>query len=123
MIKTVVSDGGRSAYAPEEKLDCAVRAIAVVLRESFTYGQVHDVFSWLGRKPKHRSYCAEEALKLFGITLQYSGSTLEQFVSASRNGRFLVHLRGHLSVVENGALIDLGPIGERKIVISCATVS
>ena len=87
MIKTIVSDGGRSAYKPDEKLDCVVRALAVALREHFTYGQVHDILAWHGRKPRHKTHDTLNALAIFGITLQESGSTLNQFASVSKEGR------------------------------------
>jgi hypothetical protein len=77
---------------------------------------VHDVLSWFGRKPRHKTHYKPEVSALFGIKWEFFGSTLNQFVNVHKQGRYLLQLKSHVTVLDNGVLIDLGLIGVRKIV-------
>lgn len=119
-IGFVHTDAGRSVSHPEERLDCAVRALAAFSRETLTYKQAHDIFSKLGRKDGHKSYCTKEALEVLGhyFVRVDTNMSLSKFVRLNPKGRYFIYVRGHCFVLENGNVLDLVPVGGKRQVLA-----
>jgi hypothetical protein len=121
-MNTIVTDAGRSVSYPEEKLDCAVRALAAFCRETLTYDRAHDIFERLGRKSRHKSYCTRSALWELGYALVnvHMNMSLSKFVKLNPKGRFFIHVRSHCFVLENSNVLDLAPVSGKRQVLAYA---
>ena len=118
-MKFIQTDGGRGPDFSGEKNDCTVRAFA--LATEIPYKQAHALMTSLGRKPKRRVYFEKMMLQIEGqcfngYMLVRRGvvyKTVAKFVEAKTEGRYLVRIRGHVTAVINGVLMDIGQIPPR----------
>ena len=121
-METIITDAGRALSHPEERLDCAVRALAAFDREHLTYAQAHDIFEGLGRKQRHKSYCTRNALWTIGYALinVSMNMSVTKFARLNPIGRYFIHVRGHCFVLENGNALDLQPVSGKRQVLAYA---
>src|ERR1035437_5373087 len=98
-IKLTDKPGMAEGYS-DEKLDCAVRALAVAL--DIPYYQAHDVFAACGRKRRHGSYNTIDTLGMLGIIGFHARVSLSKFIEDNPVGVFYIIKRGHAFAVKNG---------------------
>lgn len=93
---------------PHEKLDCVVRALALVTQRA--YRDVHAKCKAAGRKDSRRTkdvVVAAVATQLGVTRLTHIGRpTLAQFLRDFPTGRFYVSRRGHAFAVIDGVVHD-----------------
>lgn len=110
----------------QETNDCAVRAFANAF--PVTYSEAHEIFAHCGRKDREATntktvieiftkHC-KKVVGTFGTTAfaeygthvlkcrNYSGMTLEKFLKHFPTKKYVVLVRGHVFVVDNGQVID-----------------
>ena len=112
-IKTYLHDAGRvSDGFGNEKLDCAVRAYAIV--KQIPYLEAHQLFEKAGRKPRHKTNI--EIYANLGIRFCSSYITLKQFIKEHPKGSFYMCKRGHAFAVQDGIVFDTVKLSGRTIV-------
>jgi len=119
----VEHDGGRLGFAPNEKLDCTVRALAIA--SGAEYGRVHALLESYGRKRGRKMKDFARAMRvLCGGTFNGrcprvagdTGITLGRYALAHPEGRYCLRVRGHVVAVIDGVIYDLGEPKLRAIV-------
>jgi hypothetical protein len=116
-VKYIEHDGGRLGYAPNEKLDCTVRAVA--LAAGMPYAEAHALCKAHGRKDGHRMKNFVTFMKKTFPQVRRAGDcgiTLGRWVTAHRHGIYLLRVRGHVVVVVDGVVLDLGEPRWRQMV-------
>lgn len=102
-----------TAYAAprpfEDKADCSIRALACAAGTSYEIASM--TFSAQGRKMKKGTdvnvsiKVHEEVLGMKRITLA-EGIRLEAFLEVAKEGRYVVHKKGHAFAIVNGIVHD-----------------
>lgn len=120
MIKTIVSDGGRSqSRRKKETNDCTVRALVNFTRLSFD--QCLDITSYHGRQYR-KGMLQSDTVRCYqslGLkftpfeSLQVNGShgktlyTVKMFIEKfCQSGKFILRIRGHVFCVKDGIIYD-----------------
>ncbi len=100
------SDSGRSSFAPTEKRDCTVRAVAACF--GITYQEAHDKLSTLGRKQK-RGCKFHRMIDALGLEQRpdLCSMTLTKALHMMQQGRFVVQKANHVFAVIDGTVIDM----------------
>lgn len=124
-IPHIVSDGGRIGFAPNEKLDCTVRAFAIAT--GMTYGDAHTVIKREGRKDRHTVWFRTIIRKSLSARI-WNGKmfdeqhdtemTIGQFVNMHPTGRYLIEIRSHVVAMIDGTIYDITPPRPKQKVIA-----
>lgn len=117
-MKYIEHDGGRLGFAPNEKLDCTVRAVA--LASGIPYAEAHALCKAYGRKDGHKMKGFEFFMKTTFPQVRRAGDcgiTLGRWVAAHSQGTYLLKVRGHVVTVIDGVALDLGEPRWRQVVI------
>lgn len=135
MITTPVSKGASCSGFIAEKNDCLVRAIANAA--SIPYSQAHEICSRNGRVNGSGAFfetviasATEAGFELSGVfgttgsamwykrnqknITHYKGMCLKHGIQYFSQGRYLIHIRGHILAVVNGKVIDTHAAPEKK---------
>lgn len=119
----IETDGGRLGFAPNEQLDCTVRAFALV--SQISYRDAHVMMAKAGRKEGKRmadfaafmkTWCGRICNTRYVRRAGDCGITLGRYVKDHPTGRYLLRVRGHVVAVVDGVALDLGEPNWRAIV-------
>lgn len=111
-FKVQITDAGRGGFAPREKNDCTVRAVATLF--AVDYAIAHDALRLAGRRFRCRF-----RLSLHFHKVVINGKRLKQLPTSRTNlkewlsedtahfGRdYILGIRGHAFCVKNGVVYD-----------------
>lgn len=117
-IPHILTNGGRRSG---EHRDCTVRALA---SSTLTrYEDAHAALELAGRKDGHGVYM-EKLIKNHKIPfykfhrVTRTKQTLGRFIKSHPTGMFLAIKRGHAFAINNGAVVDMGKMGAKCIILS-----
>ena len=129
----VVTDAGRGGYKPKERNDCAVRAIAKVLRMS--YRDAYKFLEAVGRKEdaglplmillkdawERRHPIRGKSLQFMHYNPDLPRYTAEEFRNAHRKGAYIVQVKEHVFALIDGIVYDdrKWPLEKDKVVSYC----
>lgn len=111
-VITCISDGGRAQSSfPKEKLDCTVRAWAIL--HGIPYDTAHKILSVIrrdGRKAYGFEMWARRFRAVQGVTVREMRGTVGKLLKRKPRGRFIVGVRGHVFTVIDGRPFDVVPV-------------
>lgn len=113
-----ITDAGRGAYKPTEKNDCAVRAVAKVLR--MPYRDAHQWLAAAGRQERHGislmkllydAYVGQMLVKGRRIYFRFFHPdlpryTVAEFLNAHKTGSYILQTKGHVFAMIDGIIYD-----------------
>jgi len=105
----IFTDGGRSAAGFNERMDCTVRAFAILSDRG--YSEAHKACATAGRKNRRRFYVANAVHGIAStlnleLTLVKRSGTVGKLISEFPQQTLMVHVSGHLFAVKNGTVYD-----------------
>ena len=113
----VTSDAGRASTSVDERLDCAVRALA--LSTGMSYGEAHQICADAGRRPRrimrpsavHAVFAnhAEGSWVSFLDRRPEKRPTVAQLIRDLSAGRHIFKVKGHVFAVVDGVCFDVFP--------------
>lgn len=115
-VDFIYSLGGSPEW---EKLDCAVRALAIVT--DFPYRLIHEMCKAWGRKDKGSTLTGSKFIKWLPFKwtrFVRKPVRLETFIKKHPVGNFYVQLSDHVTAVCDGVVIDAAIITLGRIVFS-----
>ena len=121
------TDGGRSFAHPQEKNDCTIRATAIAF--GVPYEEVHAHMAEKGRRPRHKTRRAvwEPVILQYGaVSHSYYGGkrmTLARFLRENPTGRWVLHMRGHVTAVVDGVILDSSHQGAKRWILKAYQVT